>query len=673
MVTLDVRPLISVEPRQIGATPSEPLTFTVTVTNDTRRFLRYTATLTGLDDTHVVATPAEVDLGPGERGAIEVAATLPSFFPAGQHIAGIEVRSSDPGNPLVGFVEVEVDVQSVASARLQMPESHLRGRLSGRGTITLYNGGTQPVRFRLSGHNPEHKLRFRFAPESVVVNPGTAETVKLKVRALPRPVGGSARRAFDVVAQGPSGQLSVSGTFTHKAMIPTGFFKLLLAAAAMLLVAILIQRVVQTFIIDAPNISWQRVTTGDTELVGRINHSAVWVEFPRPTVDQPVWKRAASSFADWFTGRGRFDEGMIAWGGTGPDARLLSTGALYRSRDGQWILLPTFGAPAARTDHEAEWTGETMVIWGGRLAGGTDPMDPGAEYNPATQRWAPLPPGPLATRTGHSMTWTGNEMIIFGGRTDNGVPRSDGARLQPGALDPSHDEDGIPDEVEGELRGGTWVTMAEFPGVGRSHHTATWTGTHLVIVGGYDAAGEPLADAYAYDPQTDRWDDITRNPPLEPRACHISVWTGTSVLIVAGTGEPAGEDPCAPGDALLVDPESFLVTPEPLDEGDEVATVWTWERPDEPPPEHLGTDAVGLWTANELTIIQEVPNLDTVAALRYTPEGGTSNLPLPDPGVISTRTGFTGVWNTGSILLWGGIDTNGEPTNLGGLLILPDR
>jgi hypothetical protein len=267
-VTLDVRTLISVEPRRIGATPSEPLTFLVTVTNDTRRFLRYAATVTGLEGAAVSSSPDELDLGPGESGAVEVAVRLPAVFPAGNHVAGVEVRSSDPGTPLVGFVEIEVDVQSVAGARMLMPDAHMRGRLFGRGHLELYNGGLQPLSFHLEGHSPDHRLRFRFEPQIVTIDPGTSVKIKARVGGAPRPVGSPVARAFDIIAQGPSGQLSVNGTFVHKAMVPTGFFKLLLAVAAMSAIAFILQFVVRRFIVSSPEISWQRVSTGDTERQG---------------------------------------------------------------------------------------------------------------------------------------------------------------------------------------------------------------------------------------------------------------------------------------------------------------------------------------------------------------------------------------------------------------------
>jgi hypothetical protein len=151
------------------------------------------------------------------------------------------------------------------------------------------------------------------------------------------------------------------------------------------------------------------------------------------------------------------------------------------------------------------------------------------------------------------------------------------------------------------------------------------------------------------------------------------VWTGTSVILIGGTDQPLGETPCAPVGGLPEDPETFLVTPAQSDEGNRIVTTWEWTRPDEPPPAHLGTEFVALWTANELTVIQDVPQLDTLAAVRYTPASGTVNLPLPDPGTVVTETDFTGVWNTGSIVVWGGRDENGRPTADGALLILPDR
>lgn len=225
------------------------------------------------------------------------------------------------------------------------------------------------------------------------------------------------------------------------------------------------------------------------------------------------------------------------------------------------------------------------------------------------------------------------------------------------------------------LSGGTWVALPPFPGPARSHHSMTWTENKgkLVVFGGYDAAGLPLGDAYTFDPTTRVWEDITRNPPAQPRACHVGLWTGARVLFIGGTASEAGETPCGDEPGLPEDPPTWTVNPVLIDVDDEIITTWEWEEPAEQPGEHFGTAFSALWTANEATIIQRVLELDTLAAVRYRPDEGTDNLPLPPEGVIGPADGFTAVWINGGIVIWGGVAEDGTLLNDGAILVLPDR
>jgi hypothetical protein len=60
------------------------------------------------------------------------------------------------------------------------------------------------------------------------------------------------------------------------------------------------------------------------------------------------------------------------------------------------------------------WTGDQMVVWGGRLGLDGYPPD-AASYVPTTAIWARLRRGSLVPRAGHSAVWTGDRMIVWGG------------------------------------------------------------------------------------------------------------------------------------------------------------------------------------------------------------------------------------------------------------------
>ncbi len=98
------------------------------------------------------------------------------------------------------------------------------------------------------------------------------------------------------------------------------------------------------------------------------------------------------------------------------------------------------------------------------------------------------------------------------------------------------------------IRSGPWTTLAPAPIEGREDHTATWTGTELIVWGGsaYERAplpdsGELLTfrdDGAAYDPAAGTWRAVAP-APVPARSGHTAVWTGTEVIVWGGFA-PAG-------------------------------------------------------------------------------------------------------------------------------------
>ena len=48
-----------------------------------------------------------------------------------------------------------------------------------------------------------------------------------------------------------------------------------------------------------------------------------------------------------------------------PTAAPVNDGGRYNPTANSWTAVPTTGAPAARCDHTAVWTGSEMIVWGG--------------------------------------------------------------------------------------------------------------------------------------------------------------------------------------------------------------------------------------------------------------------------------------------------------------------
>ena len=71
--------------------------------------------------------------------------------------------------------------------------------------------------------------------------------------------------------------------------------------------------------------------------------------------------------------------------------------------------VPAGGAPT-QVIPQAVWTGTEMVVWGGW----GDPI--AAAYEPATDTWRDLPPGPLSAREQHAVIAWDGRVVVLGGR-----------------------------------------------------------------------------------------------------------------------------------------------------------------------------------------------------------------------------------------------------------------
>ena len=140
--------------------------------------------------------------------------------------------------------------------------------------------------------------------------------------------------------------------------------------------------------------------------------------------------------------------------------------------------------------------------------------------------------------------------------------------------------------VRYEPASGNWIAMAPSPLGSRVGHTATWTGSELVVfegapVGQAAAVSASDIDGAAYDPATDTWRGIA-DAPINPRSGHVAVWTGEEVMVFGGSRVFEHN-----ASAALYDPvaDSWrLSSPSPLDRAYGLtAAVWT------------GTEAV-IWS-----------------------------------------------------------------------------
>ncbi len=160
-----------------------------------------------------------------------------------------------------------------------------------------------------------------------------------------------------------------------------------------------------------------------------------------------------------------FNNKIFVWGGYDPAVFQRGDGAVYDSTTLTWTPVSTVGAPTARQWVEAVWTGSKILIFGGCLPYNNEFHS----YDPATNTWARLSSvNAPSARCGNKAVWTGTKMIVHGG----------GAGGNPG---PQFNDGGIYDPATN-----TWAPLSTVGSPVRSEHSAVWTGTEMLVWGGYE-------------------------------------------------------------------------------------------------------------------------------------------------------------------------------------------
>ena len=82
----------------------------------------------------------------------------------------------------------------------------------------------------------------------------------------------------------------------------------------------------------------------------------------------------------------------------------------------------------------------------------------------------------------------------------------------------------------------TW-TPTSGPPAGRVGHTAVWTGSEMIVWGGFQPAnffGTPFNTGGRYDPSTDNWTTTSLTHAPAGRNGHTAVWTGSEMIVWGG-------------------------------------------------------------------------------------------------------------------------------------------
>jgi hypothetical protein len=309
------------------------------------------------------------------------------------------------------------------------------------------------------------------------------------------------------------------------------------------------------------------LTTAIKDLAGNaLAADFVWSFTTTTDAWQPTANPALSARADhtavWTGSR------MIVWGGD-IGGSVTSTGGLYAPTPGAgvWTLTSSMNPPSARTGHTAVWTGAEMIVWGGEDVIGASSTNTGGRYARATDIWtATTPTGAPPARSQHTAVWTGTEMIVWGGVTTGAILTNTGGRFNTSGVGSwtatnADGASGAPTPRVGHTAVWTGTEMIIWSGnsgvltrsgaryrpatndwvnvsptlsapSARTDHTAVWTGTEMIVWGGTDISSLATATGARYNPVTDVWTPMA-NAPLA-RSGHTAVWTGTEMIVWGG-------------------------------------------------------------------------------------------------------------------------------------------
>jgi uncharacterized repeat protein (TIGR02543 family) len=379
---------------------------------------------------------------------------------------------------------------------------------------------------------------------------------------------------------------------------------------------------------------WAATTTTNAA-ADRFNHTAVWTGA---------------------TGNSATANKMIVWGGD--DGRgEINTGGRYDPATDTWTATTTTGAPSARGNHVAVWTGATgnsatanrMIVWSGFAS--TAVTNTGSIYDPATDSWSAMSTtNAPAARYYATAVWTGatgstataNKMLVWGGADDafNG-----------------HNSGGIYDPATN-----SWTAMnATNAPTGRVMHSAVWTGNtgnvltsyKMIVFGG---EGPPsvntVSDGGIYDPATNTWTTLAASTTAGSRAAHAAVWTGSEMIVYGGH---TGSSLAATSGGARYNPATG---------------VWT-ALPTTAAP-GLRDYPISAWTGEALIVFggydASYNRLATGALYSPTADAWTA---LTTTGSPAGRSQAVGVWSGTQFLVFGGAVTGTTKSNTGSVLTAP--
>jgi N-acetylneuraminic acid mutarotase len=174
----------------------------------------------------------------------------------------------------------------------------------------------------------------------------------------------------------------------------------------------------------------------------------------------------------------------------------------------------------------------------------------------------------------------------------------------------------------------TWtVTSTTGAPAIRYYHTAVWTGSEMIVWGGFN--GSNLNSGGRYDPSTDSWTATSTTNAPTARLVHTAVWTGNEMIVWGGFNV------------------SYLNTGGRYNPSTDSWTATSTTNAPSAREEHTA-----VWTGSQMIVWGGYPDLNT---------GGRYN-PSTDSWTATSTTGapegrhlHTAVWTDTEMIVWGGL------------------
>jgi N-acetylneuraminic acid mutarotase len=175
---------------------------------------------------------------------------------------------------------------------------------------------------------------------------------------------------------------------------------------------------------------------------------------------------------------------------------------------------------------------------------------------------------------------------------------------------------------------------------GRRYHTAVWTGSEMIVWGGNNGFAGTFDTGGRYNPSTDSWTATSTINAPDARASHTAVWTGSQMIVWGGYN---GSNDVNTGGKYDPSTDTWTAT----------STINTPARRD---------SHKAVWTGSQMIV------WGGWNSISYFKTGGRYN-PTTDSWIATSTTNapvgrilYTAVWTGSQMIVWGGYNDPGLNT-----------